>query len=125
MTEQEKRRRRREMERRMRSRESARRTEERSGLLAFRTYVSAVLVGGVLLISLFDSASSQAVCQRIKESISAQISIEQVQGWQKRAEAFLQKHELSLPVFRAGNEGEAQEKQEEKKVYLPDTEESP
>ncbi len=125
MTEQEKRRRRREMERRMRSRETARRTEERSGLLAFRTYVSAVLVGGVLLISLFDSASSQAVCQRIRETISAQISIEQVQGWQERVEAFLQKHELSLPVFKGGNETEEQEEQEDQKVYLPDTEESP
>ena len=125
MTEQEKRRRRREMERRMRSRETARRTEERSGLLAFRTYVSAVLVGGCLLISLFDSASSQAVCQRIRETISAQISIEQVQGWQERAETFLQKYELSLPVFKERNETEEQEEQEEQKVYLPDTEESP
>ena len=47
MTEQEKRRRRREMERRMRARQNFRGREgqERSGTLAFRTYVTAVLVG--------------------------------------------------------------------------------
>lgn len=122
MTEQEKRRRRREMERRMRSRETARRAEQRGGLFAFRTYVSAVLVGGCLLISLFDSASSQAVCQRIKETIAAQISIEQVQAWQERAEAFLQQREISLPAFMGKKEPAAQEEQ---KIYLPDTEESP
>ena len=53
MTEQEKRRRRREMERRMRARQNFRGREgqEQSGTLAFRTYVTAVLVGGCLLIS--------------------------------------------------------------------------
>lgn len=119
MTEQEKRRRRREMERRMRSRETSRRAEAQSGLLAFRTYVSAVLVGACLLLSLFDSASAQAVCGRIKETIAAQISVEQVRGWQERAEAFWKQRRISLPVFREKREAET-----EQKVYQPDTEET-
>lgn len=117
MTEQEKRRRRREMERRMRSRETARRAEEHGGTLAFRTYVSAVLVGGCLLISLFDSASSQAVCQQIRKSIAAQFSAEQMKGWKEQAEAFWEQKGLSLPVFKRENAPE-------QKVYLPDTEET-
>ena len=120
MTEQEKRQRRREMERRMRSREAARRTEVRSSTLAFRTYVSAVLVGGCLLISLFDSASSQAVCERIRQTIASQISVEQMRIWQEKAEAFLERSGLSLPVFQSESETQAKEK-----IYLPDTEESP
>ena len=123
MTEQEKRQRRREMERRMRSREAARRTEVHSGTLAFRAYVSAVLVGGCLLLSLFDSASSQAVCQRIRQTIASQISVEQVRVWQEKAEALIKESGLSLPVFGAfGNEAEPQEQE---KIYLPDTEDSP
>lgn len=120
MTEQEKRQRRREMERRMRSRETARRTEQTHGTLAFRTYVSAVLVGGCLLLSLFDSASSQAICQRIRQTIAAQVSVEQVRIWQEKAEALLKESGLSLPAF--GSEPEPQERE---KIYLPDTEDSP
>lgn len=120
MTEQEKRQRRREMERRMRSREAARRAEEHSGTLAFRTYVSAVLVGGCLLLSLFDSASSQAVCQRIREGIASQISVAQVRLWQEQAEAFLAQNGFSLPAFGRETKG-----QEQEKIYLPDTEDSP
>ena len=124
MTEQEKRRRRREMERRMRSRETARRTEERGGVFAFRVYVSAVLVGGCLLISLFDSASSEQVCQTIRQSISAQLSAEQVQNWWAKAEAYLQQQAFSLPVW-IGDSQEQQETQEEGQIYPPDTERSP
>ena len=120
MTEQEKRQRRREMERRMRSREAARRTEPHKSTLAFRAYVSAILTGGCLLLSLFDSASSQAVCQQIRQTIASQLSVEQVRVWQEKAEALLEQSGLSLPVFR-----NAAEPQKPEKIYLPDTEDSP
>ena len=118
MTEQEKRRRRREMERRMRARQNFRGREgqERSGTLAFRTYVTAVLVGGCLLISLFQSKTSDMVCNKLKETIAYQISTEEVQKW--RGAALLKGVEESLLVFR-----EKQERDE--RVYRPDTEESP
>ena len=89
MTEQEKRRRRREMERRMRARQNFRGREgqERSGTLAFRTYVTAVLVGGCLLISLFESKTSDMVCNKLKETIAYQISTEEVQKWKSRGAA--------------------------------------
>lgn len=117
MTEQERRRRRREMERRMRARQNFR-GRERSGTLAFRTYVTAVLVGGCLLISLFQSKTSDMVCDKIKETIAYQISTEEVQKWKSRGAAFCKSMGESLPVFR--------EKQgQDEKVYRPDTEESP
>ena len=120
MTEQERRRRRREMERRMRARQNfrGRERQERSGTLAFRTYVTAVLVGGCLLISLFQSKTSDMVCDKIKETIAYQISAEEVQKWKSRGEALWKGAGESLPVFR--------EKQgQDEKVYRPDTEESP
>ena len=120
MMEQEKRRRRREMERRMRARQNFRGREgqERIGTFAFRTYVTAVLVGGCLLISLFQSKTSDMVCNKLKETIAYQISTEEVQKWKSRGAALRKGVEESLPVFR-----EKQERDE--RVYRPDTEESP
>lgn len=124
MTEQEKRRRRREMERRMRARQSMQsRGEERGGLLTFRIYVTAVLVGGCLLISLFDTATAQTVCTKLKQTIAAQTSLEQIGAWQQRAAAFLRESNISLPVFFDGTQQPAEE--EEQPLYLPDTEDSP
>ncbi len=120
MTEQEKRRRRREMERQMRARQAARGRETRTGgLFAFRAYVAAVLVGGCLLISLFQTETSEMVCAKVKEMIAYQISAEEISIWKARATAFWKGTEISLPVF------EEEEQQEEQKVYRPDTEESP
>ena len=74
MTEQEKRRRRREMERRMRNRASGRKKEKkRGGLTAFRTYVTTILVGGCLLISLFHTETSEQVCEKVREVIAMEI----------------------------------------------------
>lgn len=123
MTEQEKRRRRREMERRMRARQSMQsREEERGGLLTFRIYVTAVLVGGCLLISLFDTATAQTVCTKLKQTIAAQTSLEQIGAWQQRAAAFLRENSISLPVFFDGTQQPAADQQP---LYLPDTEDSP
>lgn len=118
MTEQEKRRRRREMERRMRARQNFRGREKKGGTLAFRTYITAVLVGGCLLISLFQSKTSDMVCGKIRQTIAYQISTEELQKWKSRGAAFRKGIEENLPAFR--------EKQtQEEKVYRPDTEASP
>ena len=90
--------------------------ERRTG--AKRTYVTAVLVGGCLLISLFQSKTSDMVCNKLKETIAYQISTEEVQKWKSRGAALRKGVEESLPVFR-----EKQERDE--RVYRPDTEESP
>ena len=120
MTEQERRRRRREMERRMRTRRAmGNREGQKNGLTAFRIYVTAVLAGGCLLISFFQTETSQMVCQRVKQTISYQISAEEWEVWKSRAVAFLKGAEDSLPVF------EKQDSPEEKQVYQPDMEESP
>ena len=120
MTEQEKRRRRREMERRMRARQNFwGKEKQRGGITAFRTYVTAILVGGCLLISLFQTQTSEMVCAKVKEVIAMQISAEELAEWKNKAMAYLEEREISLPVF------EETKPQEEKKVYRPDTEASP
>ena len=117
MTEQERRRRRRERERRMRTGISVRRKEEkRGGLTAFRIYVTAVLVGGCLVVSQFQTETSVQVCERVKEVISAEVSVAEVTAWKEKMLAFLKEKEITLPAFKEA------EPQEEKKAYHPDTE---
>lgn len=116
MTEQERRRRRRERERQMRMRAGIRkRDEKKGGLTAFRIYVTAVLVGGCLLISLFQTESSQMVCGKVKEIIAMQISADTVAEWKEKTTSFLKEREVALPAFRE------KEAEEENKVYRPDT----
>lgn len=115
MTEQEKRRRRREMERRMRNQQQKRRErDERGGGFGFRLYVTAVLVGGCLLLSLFQTETSQQVCGEVKETIARQISKEEWQGWKERAVEVWKE----LPVIQEG-------KPKETPIYQPDTGASP
>ena len=115
MTEQEKRRRRREMERRMRQRKEQRYpTRKKGGLTAFRLYVTTMLVGGCLLVSSFHTETSEQVCVKVKETIAAQVSVEKAEQWKGKIVAYLKDKEFSLPVF--------EEKDAEKKVYRPDTE---
>ncbi|MBR4935199.1 MAG: hypothetical protein IKZ01_04945 [Anaerotignum sp.] len=118
MTEREKRYRRREMERRMRMRETANRRgkEKKSGLTAFRTYVTSVLVGGCLLISAFQTETSNMVCTRVKEVIAMQFSAEVLGEWKTKVRAYFDGLDISVPVF------EMKENEGEKKVYHPDTE---
>ena len=118
MTEREKRYRRREMERRMRTRENANRKgrAKKGGLTAFRTYVTSVLVGGCLVISAFQTETSDMVCARVKETISKQISAEVMEEWKNKVTAYFDELEVSVPVF------EMKENEGEKKIYHPDTE---
>lgn len=119
MTEQEKRRRRRRMERRARQelRGQLWKKERTGGTLAFRAYVTAVLVGGCLLISLFGSKTSERVCDTVKTTIAAQISTEEMQKWKNRGAALRKIAGESISVFR--------QESEPQKVYRPDTEEAP
>ena len=117
MTEQERRRRRREMERRMRTSAGRKRNEKKKdGLTAFRIYVTTILVGGCLLVSLFHTETSEMVCGKVKEVIAMQISAEELVEWKNRAMAYFEEKNIIFPVF------EEIEPEEEKKVYRPDTE---
>ena len=117
MTEQEKRRRRREMERRMRTRVGGRKNEsKKGGLTSFRIYVTAVLVGGCLLVSAFHTETSEMVCGKVKEVIGMQISREELTEWKNRAIAYIEENEITLPAFE-----EKKPQEVEKKVYRPDT----
>ena len=116
MTEQEKRRRRRGMERRMRTKAGYRKQDERKGgLTVFRIYVTAILTGGCLLISMFHTETSEKVCDKVKEVISIQTSAEELMVWKENISGYLQKKDFVLPVFD-------EKKPEVKKVYRPDTE---
>ena len=117
MTEQERRRRRRELERRMRTRAGGRRKEKKKGgLTAFRLYVTTILVGGCLLVSAFHTETSEIVCRKVKDVIAMQISTEELAEWKNKAVAYFAEKNIVFPVF------EEMERQEEKKVYRPDTE---
>jgi len=115
MTEQERRRRRRERERRMRARMEEQKRGKKRGLTAFRVYVTTILVGGCMLISLFHTETSEMVCEKVKEVISVQVSSEEVAEWKGRLDAYLKEKEFVLPVFEEKEQGE-------KKTYRPDTE---
>lgn len=118
MTEREKRRRRIERERRMRGRQPS----QTAGLFAFRAYVTAVLVGACFVVSIFQTETSEAFCKRVRETIAAQVSAEHLSDIRERAALFLEGKRDSLPAFK---EKEETPPEEEKKVFLPDTEESP
>lgn len=118
MTEQEKRRHRREMERRMRAKGAMRKKGERGGLALFRAYVTVILVGGCLLISAFHTKTSERICKRVQEVIAVQMTAEELAEWRARITAFWQEKEISLPAF-------GEKEGEEEKSYHPDTEASP
>lgn len=115
MTEQERRRRRRERERRMRTRAEGRKKGKKKGLTAFRIYVTTILVGGCLLISRFHTETSERVCEKVKEVIAAQISVEEMAEWKDRIKAYLDEKTFVMPAFE-------EKETEEKKIYRPDTE---
>lgn len=120
MTERERRKRRIERQRRMRGRQPS----PAAGVFAFRAYVTAVLVGSCFVVSIFQTESSEAFCEKVRETISAQISAERISGIQKKAARFWEEKKDALPAFRGEETSEPLE-EEEKKVFLPDTGESP
>lgn len=116
MTEQEKRRRRREAERQMRRRYGERKKgKNKTGWMAFRVYVTVILVGGCFLISMFHSESSEKVCAKVKEVIAVQVSEEAVTEWKDKAAEYLKEKEDILSVFQENG-------QQTEKTYHPDTE---
>lgn len=119
MTEWEKRKRRIERQRRMRGRQSS----PAAGLFAFRAYVTAVLVGACFVVSLFQTETSEAFCAKVKETIAAEFPAERITELRERAVSFFEEKKDVLPAFREEEMPEPQE--EEKKIFLPDTEESP
>lgn len=118
MTEQEKRRHRREIERRMRTKGTMRKKEKGGGLALFRAYVTAILVGGCLLISAFHTKTSEMVCEKVHDVIAMQMTAEELAEWRSRITAFWQERKNSLSVFE-------EKEMEPEKNYHPDTEASP
>ncbi len=121
MTDKERKRRRIEMEKRMRDRREGRNSSESSfkGLLLFRTYVTVILAGALLLVSAFHTETSEAVCSRLKETIAYQMPAEDITMAKDKLFALWKDKNITLPAF---NE---KEKTKEDKVYKPDLEESP
>lgn len=118
MTDWERRKRRIERERRMRGRQPG----PAAGLFAFRAYVTVILVGACFVVSIFQTETSEAFCAKVRETIAAQIPAEQLSEMREKASTFFREKKDALPVFR---EEEETLPEEEKKIFLPDTEESP
>lgn len=119
MTEREKRRRRMERQRRIRGKQSS----PAAGLFAFRAYVTAVLVGACFVVSLFQTETSEAFCAKVKEAIAAEFPAERITELREKASLFFEEKKDALPAFREEEIPEPTE--EEKKIFLPDTEASP
>lgn len=121
MTERERRKRRIEREKRMRGRQPS----QAAAVFSFRAYVTAVLVGACFVVSIFQTESSEAFCERVRETIAAQVPAEQVSEIRERAAAFFREKGVALPAFRREEAQEGEAPEEEKRIFLPDTEESP
>ena len=120
MTERERRRRRIERQRRMQGRQQP---GPAAGLFAFRAYVTAVLLGACFVVSVFQTESSEAFCEKVRETIAAQVSAERIAGLREKAVQIWEEKKEALPAFREEETPEPLD--EEKKVFLPDTGESP
>jgi len=122
MTDKERKRRRMEMEKRMRDRREGRNPGESSpqGLLVFRTYVTVILAGALVLVSAFHTDTSEAVCKQLKETIAYQIPAEDVATAKEKITALWKDKNITLPAFHND-----QKESKENKVYKPDLEESP
>ena len=94
-----------------------------AGLFAFRAYVTAVLVGACFVVSVFQTESSEAFCEKVRETIAAQVSAERIAGLREKAVQIWEEKKEALPAFREEETPEPLD--EEKKVFLPDTGESP
>ena len=101
----------------MRTSAGGRRKErKKGGLTAFRIYVTTILVGGCLLVSLFHTETSEMVCRKVKDVIAMQTTVEEVTEWKNRVMAYFEEKNIVFPVFKET------EPKEEEKVYRPDTE---
>ena len=100
MTERERRKRRQEWQRRTAYRRQERMPEsgqKEKDLFFFRFYVTVVISGGILLLSLFPTETAERATQRIKEVIAYDMPQEEIRAIGERVTVFFQQNRWALP----------------------------
>lgn len=69
-------------------------------LFLFRLYVTVILVGGVLLVSLFHSETAETFTRQIKDTIAYEMPLEKIQAAGERLTVFLQEKDVALPALK-------------------------
>lgn len=125
MTDKERKRRRMEIEKRMRARSSTQRStrqgaESGSGnLLLFRTYITVILAGAFLVVSFFQTPTSEMVCTTVRQTIAYQIPMAEFARVKEKAISVWNEIDLPMPTIKK------QGVSPDQTVYQPDLEESP
>lgn len=129
MTERERRQRRLARERRM----GHNRSEKPKGTFAFRSYVTVILGGAFVVLSMMQTETSLAVCDEVKQVIAYQIPTEDLMEAREVLEAvFFSSEDGEIPVFYENRDvpvsdmpQEEQDHIEEEMRYAPDIYDSP
>ena len=66
----------------------------------FRLYVTVILAGGLLLISLFHSETAENLTQQVKDTIAYEMPLEKIQAAGERLTVFLQEKDMALPALK-------------------------
>lgn len=69
-------------------------------LFLFRLYVTVILTGGLLLISLFHSETAENLTQQVKDTIAYEMPLEKIQAAGERLTVFLQEKDMALPALK-------------------------
>ncbi len=111
---------------------------KKGGIFAFRSYVTVVLAGALLLLSFLQTETSLAVCERVKNTIAYQVPVEELMEAKTVLQAFFAVQEdgelpmvtetevTEIPVsIIVKDDVEDVEKTDEVMRYTPDIYESP
>lgn len=74
-------------------------------LFQFRLYVTVVLAGGLLLVSLFHSETAEKLTQQVKDAIAYEMPLEKIQTAGERLTVFLQEKDVALPALKEDTYG--------------------
>lgn len=69
-------------------------------LFQFRLYVTVVLAGGLLLVSLFHSETAEKLTRQVKDAIAYEMPLEKIQAAGERLTVFLQEKDVALPALK-------------------------
>lgn len=81
------------------------RSQKSKDLFLFRLYVTGILAGGLLLISLFHSATAQKLTQEVKDTIAYEMPLEKIQSAGERLAVFFQEKQITLPAWEEDTYG--------------------
>lgn len=75
-------------------------TPKNKELFQFRLYVTVILAGGLLLVSLFHSETAENFTQRVKDTIAYEMPLEKIQAAGEWLTVFLREKEVALPALK-------------------------